>query len=77
MKFRRFTAIFIIISLFSALPVLSQMKPRSKRATERDLKINFRVKWDGKVIPGIKKVSGLKRKTEVITHRSGVESSIY
>ena len=31
----------------------------------------FRVKWDGRYIAGIAKVSGLKRTTEVVTHREG------
>ena len=31
----------------------------------------FRVKWDGKVVAGVSKVSGLKRTTEVILHREG------
>jgi phage tail-like protein len=31
----------------------------------------FRVKWDGRYIPGISNVSGLRRKTEVVTHREG------
>jgi phage tail-like protein len=31
----------------------------------------FRVKWDGRAIAGVSKVSGLKRTTEVVDHRSG------
>lgn len=31
----------------------------------------FRVKWDGKYVAGVSKVSGLERTVEVITHRSG------
>jgi phage tail-like protein len=31
----------------------------------------FRVLWDGKVIPGISKVSGLNRVTEVVDYREG------
>jgi len=37
----------------------------------------FRVKWDGRYIPGIHKVSGLKRTTEVVTHREGGDPSIF
>lgn len=33
----------------------------------------FRVKWDGKYIPGISKVSPLKRVTETVIHRDGGE----
>jgi len=35
----------------------------------------FRVKWDGRYIAGIHKVSGLKRRTEVVTHREGGDPS--
>ncbi|MFC2105453.1 phage tail protein [Candidatus Bipolaricaulota bacterium] len=35
----------------------------------------FVVKWDGREIYGISKVSGLIRRTEVITHREGGEAS--
>ena len=31
----------------------------------------FRLKWDGKYVAGISKVSALKRITEVIEHREG------
>ncbi|MCK4355631.1 phage tail protein [Candidatus Bipolaricaulota bacterium] len=36
----------------------------------------FRVKWDGRYIAGISEVSGLRRRTEVITHREGGDASI-
>lgn len=35
----------------------------------------FRVKWDGKYVAGISKVSGLTRTTEVVTHREGGDPS--
>jgi len=35
----------------------------------------FRVKWDGKYIPGIIRVSGLHRNTTVVTMRNGSESN--
>ena len=31
----------------------------------------FRIKWDGKYVAGVSKVSALSRTTQVITHRSG------
>ncbi|MBU6325622.1 MAG: phage tail protein [Bacteroidetes bacterium] len=31
----------------------------------------FRVVWDGQVIHGIERISGLRRETEVVEHRSG------
>ena len=35
----------------------------------------FRVKWDGKYVAGVSKVSALKRTTEVVQHREGGEPS--
>lgn len=35
----------------------------------------FRVKWDGKYVAGISKVSGLKKTTEVVSHREGGDPS--
>ena len=35
----------------------------------------FRVKWDGKYIAGISKISGLKRTTEVLEEREGGDPS--
>lgn len=32
---------------------------------------NFRVKWDGKYVTGVSKVSGLVRSTEVVEYRGG------
>ena len=37
--------------------------------------LKFRVKWDGRVIAGVSKVSALKRSTEVIDHREGGDPS--
>jgi phage tail-like protein len=35
----------------------------------------FRLKWDGKYVAGISKVSSLKRTTEVVEHREGGDPS--
>jgi phage tail-like protein len=35
----------------------------------------FRVKWDGKYVAGVSKVTALTRTTEVITHREGGDPS--
>jgi phage tail-like protein len=35
----------------------------------------FRVKWDGRPVAGVSKVSGLRRTTEVIRHREGGDPS--
>jgi len=36
----------------------------------------FRVKWDGRFVAGISKVSGLKRTTDVVLHREGGSPSM-
>ena len=36
---------------------------------------NFRVKWDGRYVAGISKMSALKRTTEVVEHREGGDPS--
>ena len=35
----------------------------------------FRVKWDGRYVAGVSKVSALKRTTEVVEHREGGDTS--
>ena len=35
----------------------------------------FRVKWDGKYVAGVSKVSAIKRMTEVVKHREGGDPS--
>ncbi len=35
----------------------------------------FRIKWDGRYVAGISKVSGLKKTTEVVSHREGGDPS--
>ncbi len=35
----------------------------------------FRIKWDGKFVAGVSKISALRRVTEVIKHRVGGEAS--
>jgi len=36
----------------------------------------FRVKWDGRYVAGVSKISALKRTTEPVEHRSGGDPSI-
>jgi phage tail-like protein len=36
----------------------------------------FRVKWDGRYVAGVSKVSALKRTTDVVDHRSGGDPSV-
>jgi len=35
----------------------------------------FRIRWDGKVVAGVSKVSALKQSTEPVTHREGGDPS--
>jgi phage tail-like protein len=35
----------------------------------------FRVKWDGKYVAGVSKISALKRTTEIVKHRNGGDPS--
>ena len=37
----------------------------------------FRVKWDGKVIAGVSKISALKQSTEPVIHREGGDNNSY
>lgn len=53
--------------------VESMMAQFSVNPYRRDAYKNFkfRVRWDGKVVAGISKISALRRTTEVIEHREG------
>ncbi len=53
------------------------MPPFSVNATRFDPYKNFkfRVKWDGRFVAGISKVSALTRTTEVVEHREGGDPS--
>jgi phage tail-like protein len=44
-------------------------KPR--RGSDPYRNYTFRVKWDGRVVAGVSRVSGLKRTTEVVEYRDG------
>jgi phage tail-like protein len=35
----------------------------------------FRIKWDGRYVAGVSKISGLRRTTEVVMHREGGDPS--
>jgi phage tail-like protein len=37
--------------------------------------MKFRVKWDGRYVAGVSKISALKRSTEPVTHREGGDPS--
>jgi phage tail-like protein len=36
----------------------------------------FRIKWEGRYVAGVSKISQLRRKTEVVTHREGGDPSV-
>ena len=38
--------------------------------------MKFRVKWDGRYVAGVSKVSALSRTTEPVTHREGDRKSV-
>jgi phage tail-like protein len=67
--------IFIVSLLFISGSSSVQGEPVNPQSTPKNTNINFIVKWDGKIIPGITKVSGLRRKTEIVEHRSGGDPS--
>ena len=37
--------------------------------------MKFRIKWDGRYVAGVSKISALKRTTEAVTHREGGDPS--
>jgi len=39
-------------------------------------KFKFLIKWDGKIVAGVSKMSPLKRTTDVIMHREGGDSNV-
>lgn len=44
-------------------------------ALEPHKEYKFRVKWDGKYVVGVSKISSLKRTTDVMKHRDGTDPS--
>jgi len=49
----------------------------ANRGKIMDTGFKFQVRWDGRVIAGVSKVSALKRSTEVIEHREGSDPSTF
>jgi phage tail-like protein len=37
--------------------------------------MKFRIKWDGRIVAGVSKISALKKSTEPVTHREGGDPS--
>jgi len=74
---RKYLLLIFVLSLgFGAQRVGAQEKFVSPPESPRDVKIHFRVKWEGEIIPGISQVSALRRKTEVLEHRGGGDPSL-
>jgi len=61
-----------LIFLIGALQLLFQLNCSGTQSNDQ---LEVRVKWDGRYIPGILRVSGLSRTTEVVTHRQGSDPS--
>jgi phage tail-like protein len=53
---------------------MAEFSPTSKRLDPYK-NFKFRVKWDGRYVAGVSKVSTLKRTTEAVKHRSGGDPS--
>ena len=51
------------------------MSPVNPQRFDPYKNFKFRVKWDGRYVAGVSKVSGLKRTTQVVTHREGGDPS--
>jgi phage tail-like protein len=56
------------------LPRMAEFPVNSQRLDPYK-NFKFRIKWDGKYVAGVSKVSGLKRSTEVVMHREGGDPS--
>ena len=67
--------IFVLIICFFSMS--SRNLGRCQSGETQDIQIHFRVKWGGMVIPGISHVSGLRRITETVEHRAGLDVSQY
>jgi phage tail-like protein len=50
--------------------------PPAKTRVDPYKKFKFRVKWDGRNIPGISRVSGLRRITDVVEYREGSDPNV-
>jgi phage tail-like protein len=73
----RAAAILLTLVLLGLAPVQTPAAPFTVNAQRFDPYKNFkfRLKWDGRYIAGISRVSPLRRTTEVIDHREGGDPS--
>ncbi len=77
MKMKVVTSIWLSFLVMLFFTGMMHAEPMTKDKEKKTESVGFRVKWDGKVIPGIISVSGLDRKTEIIQTRNGGESESY
>jgi phage tail-like protein len=68
--------IFIAFLFFTSEIIGAQGNPPNPPGTPTGANINFIVKWDGKAIPGITQISGLRRKTEIFKYRGGGDPNL-
>lgn len=73
---KRFSLCLVIFFAVTNSALYAQLGQVNSPIPKRDIKIDFRVKWDGRIIPGITHVSDLRRKTEVIQHRAAGDPSL-
>ncbi|UCF63257.1 MAG: phage tail protein [bacterium] len=66
----------LFLQFLSITSAIAQTGAVQKATDDKDIEILFRIKWDGKIIPGISKVSGLKRVTDVIVNRQGGDPNL-
>lgn len=50
--------------------------PKNPQRLTPYFNFRFKIKWDGKYVAGVSKISGLNRKTDVMAHRSGGDPSV-
>ena len=60
-----------LVMTYSAMPGHSTPFKVNPHRFDPYKNFKFRVKWDGRVIPGVSYVSPLRRSTEVVEHREG------
>jgi phage tail-like protein len=74
---KKFIFLIFIAGFFSSPEITgAQGNPANPPGAPKETQISFVVKWDGRVIPGITKISGLRRKTEIVEYRSGGDPSL-
>jgi phage tail-like protein len=65
----------LVLGLAITVPVAAAEFPANPQRFDPYKNYQFRLKWDGKYVAGVSKVSALKRITAVVEHRSGADPS--